>query len=311
MTIERVATSTQNQFLSAQVARANTNLNQSQLQVASGKVAADYTGFGDKTAALEIARSASARAEAYKSATETALNQADLQDNQLTTLSGLANQLRQAVTKSVADNDGSTLMTSVESIFEQAVEILNSKDANGNFLFGGDKNNKAPVTVTSLADLMALPSAASAFANGSIAASVNVADGETVKVGVLASDAGTALLQAIKDIASFNAGASGPFGSVLTDTQSGFLTGEIATTTAASQTVTNVAGTNGDTFNRLKDAAARQDSLSALYKGFTSDIEDVDITTAITNLNQNQAALQAALQVTSRLNQISLLDFLK
>lgn len=311
MTIDRIATNVQSQYLMAQIAHTSANLNDSQTQIASGKVANDYTGFGDKAAALEIARSAATRAEAYKSATETALTQADLQNTQLTTLSDLAGQLRQAVTKAVAGNDGSNLMASVQSIFEQAVQVLNTKDANGNYLFGGDKNVAAPVTVSTLADLSALPSAASAFANGSIAGSVNVADGESVKVGVLASNAGSDLLQAIKDIADFNAGASGPLGSTLTDAQSTFLSGEIATTVSASKAVNNVAALNGDTYNRLKEAIARQDTLSTLYQGFTSDIEDADMPEAIAKLNQNRVALQAALQVASQLNQVSLLNFLK
>ncbi len=44
-------------------------------------------------------------------------------------------------------------MSQVQSIFDQAVQVLNSKDANGNYLFGGDKNNTAPVTATSLSAL--------------------------------------------------------------------------------------------------------------------------------------------------------------
>ena len=43
---------------------------------------------------------------------------------------------------------------------------------------------------------------------------------------------------------------------------------------------------------------------------FTSDLEDVDMGEAISRLNQNQVALQAALQVTSQLNKISLLNYL-
>lgn len=311
MTIDRVATSMQSQVLMAQVAHTSANLSDNQTQIASGKVANDYTGFGGKTAALEIARSAAARAEAYKAATQTALTQADLQNTQLTALSDLAGQLRQAVTTAAAGNDGSNLMASIQSVFDQAVAVLNSKDTNGNYLFGGDKNVTAPVTVSSLADLMALPDAVSAFSNGSIAGSVNVADGETVKVGVLASDAGTKLLQSIKDIADFNSGASGPLGSTLTDTQLNFLSGAIGTAAAASQAVNNVAALNGNAYNRLKEAIARQDTLSTLYKGFTSDIEDVDMPKAITNLNQNRMALQAALQVSAQLNQVSLLNFLK
>lgn len=311
MTIDRISTNMQAQYMMTELAAANAKLNESQQQVASGKVANDYAGYGDKTAALEAARSAATRAEAYKSATQTALNQANLQDTQLNTLSNLSNQLRQDVTKAVADNDGSSLMSQVQSIFDQALQVLNSKDGNGNYLFGGDKNSTPPVTATTLSALQALPSASNAFANGKVAASVNVADGETVTVGVLASDAGTQLLQTIKNIVDFNAGASGPLGSALTSTQSNFLSGEIQTATTAAQSVNNVMAGNGAVYNRLKGAISHQDTLSTLYKGFTSDIEDVDMTQAITNLNQNQTALQAALQVTARLNQVSLLNYIK
>ena len=50
--------------------------------------------------------------------------------------------------------------------------------------------------------------------------------------------------------------------------------------------------------------------MSTLYQGFASDIQDVDMATAATNLNQNQTALQAALEVTAQLGQLSLLNYL-
>ena len=50
--------------------------------------------------------------------------------------------------------------------------------------------------------------------------------------------------------------------------------------------------------------------LSVVYKGFVSNIEDVDMAQALAQLNQNQVALQAAFQVTSTLNRLSLLDYL-
>ncbi|MDE2463047.1 MAG: hypothetical protein KGO02_04955, partial [Alphaproteobacteria bacterium] len=134
MSIDRIATSAQAQLLLAQINLANANLAQSQQQVASGNVASDYAGYGDKTQALEAARSAANRADAYKAAAQAGLNQANLQDTQLTQLSTLANQLRQDVTTASANNDGSSLMGQIQGIFDQAVQILNSTDVNGNYL---------------------------------------------------------------------------------------------------------------------------------------------------------------------------------
>ena len=148
MTIDRVATNAQTQVFLSQIMKASNALTQSQAQVSSGKIANDYAGIGDKTAVLEAARAASGRVDGYKTATQVALNQVNMQDTQLSSLSDLAGQMRKAVTDAVANNDGSTLMTQVQSIFDQALQILNSKDANGNYMYGSDKDNTPPVSAS-------------------------------------------------------------------------------------------------------------------------------------------------------------------
>jgi len=310
MTIDRVSTNSQSQLLLSQIQQAELALNKTQTQVTSGKVSTDYAGIGDKTAMLEATRSASNRVTAYQSATSLALNQADLQDSQMSSLSDLANQLRQAITTAVGDSDGSTLMTTAQGIFDQAVQILNSKDANGNYLYGGDKNGQPPVTATNLSDLTTMASASDAFQNGTVANSVMVGDGQNIQVGMLASNIGSGLMQTLKDLADFNAGASGNFSTGLTTAQSSFLSGEIQTATAAATQVNNAAAANGNIYGQLQDASTNQKAMSTLFKGFVSNIEEVDMPTAITQLNQNQVALQAALQVTAQLNQVSLLNYI-
>ncbi len=310
MSIDRVATATQAQYLLSQVTNASSAMNKSQAQVASGKASTDYAGIGDKTAALEAARSAGARTDAYQAATNLALNQTNMQDTQLTSLSDLANQWRQDVTQALGNGDASTLTTQAQSVLDQMNTILNSKDANGNYLYGGDKSSTQPLNASTLADLTALPSASAAFANGTVKNAVRVSDGQTVQVGVLASDAGQQLLQSLKDVADFNAGSSGPLGTTLTSAQSSFLSGAIQSATGAAQAVNTVAASNGAVYSQLQDASSTQQSMSTLYKGFVSDIQDVDMSTAVANLNQNQVALQAALEVTAQLNQISLLNYL-
>ena len=183
-----------------------------------------------------------------------AANQVNLQDAQLSQLSTLASQLQQDVTTAVANGNGGTLMSQAQNIFEQTVQILNSQDANGNYIYGGGKANTPPVTATTMAQLMALPSAAQAFANGTQKSSVQVGSNETVQVGVLASDVGTQLMQSLQDIANFNAGPSGTFGTQLTSTQSTFLSNEIPNAQTATQTINNASGSNGEIYQQLQSA---------------------------------------------------------
>jgi flagellar hook-associated protein 3 FlgL len=310
MTIDRIATNAQSQIMLAQIQQDETALSQTQSQVATGLVSTTYGGIGDKTALMESARSQQTLATGYASAAQLGANQADLQDTQLNQLATLASQLQQDITTAVANHDGSTLMSQAQSIFDQAVQILNSQDANGNYIYSGGKANAPPVAVSSMAALQALPSAASAFVNGAEKASVQIGANQTVQVGVLASDVGTQLFQTLQDVANFNGGPSGNFGTTLTSAQSSFLTSEIQTARSAAQTLNDAVGNNGSVFQQLQTAVGQQQSMATMYQGFVSDVQDVDMATAASNLSQNQAALQAALEVTARLNQISLLNYL-
>jgi len=309
MTVDRVANNAQAQYMLSQIMRANTALDTTQAQVASGKASTDYVGIGSKTGALEAARAAAARADAYRSNTQLAVTQTDLQDTQLTTLSSLAEQLKQAVTTAAGNGDGTNLMATAQSVFEQASAILNSTDSNGNYIYGGGQGNTKPFTATSLSDLVS-GSVSSYFQNGTQKKSVMVGDGQTVQIGVLASDIGTGLMTALKNLASADS-PSGSLDGQLTGTQTANLTNNILPSATSAYTGLNtVTATNGDTYNRLKDAVTNQQSQSTLYQGFVSDIEDVDMTQAISKLNQNQVALQAALEVTAKLGQLSLLNYL-
>ena len=50
--------------------------------------------------------------------------------------------------------------------------------------------------------------------------------------------------------------------------------------------------------------------MNTLYKKFVSDIQDTNMADAATQLSLNQTQLQAALQVTAGLQQLSLLNYL-
>ena len=312
MSVDRIATAQQSAYLLSQINQAGAALDKTNQQIASGAVASTYAGFGGQAQVLTATISAKARNDSYATATTLATTQADIQDTQLTSLSSLATQLQTAVSTAVANNDPATLMSQVQDIFDQATSILNSKDANGDYIYGGGKTNTPPVTVSSLADLIALPSVAGAFDNGDDKKSVQVGDGQTVSYGVTASDAGTGLMQTLKDIASFDAGPSGNFAgsTTLSQAQNTFLSGELPAITTVGTGLNNVTAQNGYAYNQLQNATSQQSSMSTLYSGFISNMQDTNMADAATQLSLNQTALQAALQVTSTLNHLSLLNYM-
>lgn len=309
MSIDRVATNSSSQYMLSQIMRANNALDLSQAQVASGKVSTDYAGIGDKTAALEAARSAADRAKAYQSSTQLALTQTDLQDTQLTNLAGLASQLQKALMSAAGNSDGTNLIETAKTIFNQASSILNATDANGNYLYGGQKSDTPPFTCPDIASLNT-PPAGGYFVNGNIAKTVLVGDNQTQQIGVLASDIGSDLMSALNTLYQMDT-PPGSLSASLTSAQVDSLTSTaLPAAKQAAEKLNAATAANGNVYTSIKNAITGQTAVSNLYDGFVSDIEDVDMAQAITKLNSNQVALQAALQVTSRLGQLTLLNYL-
>lgn len=320
MSVDRIATNSQTNYMLSQIGKANTKLQQSEMQVSSGKVSDTYAGFSDKTAALEGARVASQRAQGYQANTNLAVTQTDLQDTQLTTLAGLAQQLKTALTNATGNSDGTNLLNTANGIFQQAAAILNSTDANGNYIYGGSVTDQPPFTATKLSDLVpaaappaTLPAISTFFQNDTTKKVVQTGDGQTETIGVLASDVGSTLmtsLQALYNVAVAPTGTDAYSGSI-SDTQvSALATQVLPDATTAATDLNSAVASNGDTYTSLKLSVTNQETTNQLYSGFVSDIEDVDMAKALTNLSSNQTALQAVLTVTSKLNNLSLLNFM-
>jgi flagellar hook-associated protein 3 FlgL len=309
MAIERVGTFATTQVLLSQLQRAENNLNVTEQQVSSGKLADTYTGYGDKTALMEAARSSADRADANVAAAQQASVRLDLQDSLLSQLGEIAQNVRETLTKAAADQDATSLMTTLQGYFAQAVQILNSKDANG-YIFAGDNNQTPPVTVTDLASLGSIGSVSNAFNNGSVKTSVRIGDNQTVQVGLLASDIGTQLFSLFQQVQQFDSGVSGPFDAKTSASQQSFLEGTIQTAGDAAANVNAEAAGNGIRYKLVQDSISQLQSTSTVYKGFVSNLQDVDVAEALSKLQQNQVALQAAFKMSSTLNQDSLLNYI-
>lgn len=313
MSVDRVASNSQTNYMLTQIGKANVNLQKTEMQVSSGKVSDTYAGIGDKTAALEGARVAAQKAQAYQTNTQLAVTQTDLQDTQLTTLAGLASQLQKAITTAAGNSDGTDLMSSADGIFQQAAAILNSTDSNGNYIYGGSITDQPPFTATKLSDLASPATVSSFFQNNSTKKTVQVGDGQTETIGVLASDIGTNLMTSLQTLYNLAVAPTGSdtYSGQLTNSQTSDLTSQVLpTATKAATDLNSATALNGDTYNNLKSSITNQETLNKLYTGFVSDIEDVDMAKALTNLSSNQTALQAVLTVTSKLNNLNLLNYM-
>jgi len=307
--IDRVGTYGLSQVMLSSYSSIQSRIADTQAQISSGKVGTQYADVQDRAGVLAAAKSKAAGIANYTASATAAVNQLNLYDTQLQGLSGIASQLRQAVGDALSTGNASVLMTTLQSLYQEAVTTLNTQ-VDGKYIYGGSRTDTPPVNAPTLADLAAAPTVASVFNNTTLNQTVRVGDNETIQTGINASDIATNLFQMFKDVAAFDGSGAGPLGTTLTQAQTTFLNSQYSTAPAIQSGIDAIAAANGARANQAQGALDINQSMSNYFTKFISDIEDADLPTAISRLNNDQAAAQAAGRMIAQVNQMSLLNFL-
>jgi flagellar hook-associated protein 3 FlgL len=302
----RIATAAASQTALLDLMKAQRNVFESQQQLASGKLYPDLKGAGHKAESIAAAYGARDRADAYKFTAERVESRMEITAIALDQLTDAATDLRVAMTTI----DGTHIMSQAREAFENARNALSTQYAGG-YVFGGTRTDTAPISATSLDDLVAAPAAADVFVNSSRRPVAKMDDQVTLEVGVLASDVGEDLMAAFKRLAEFDAGPDGPLDGPLTDTQQAYLQGEIANVLAAFDSIGDIVGENGAQQSRVENMIADQQQKSDYLTSLIGGLEDADMATAATRFQQAQTAVDVAAQTFSVLSQVSLLPFLR
>jgi flagellar hook-associated protein 3 FlgL len=200
----------------------------------------------------------------------------------------------------------------VTALIQQAVQLVNSQDPEtGQYLFGGTNSGQQPFTATT--DANGNVTGVSYQGNASVN-QANIAPGISVSVevpGVNNSGSGSQGL-----ITDSRTGAD--LFNHLIALQNDLLSGSTSAVTGTDTTnlqndednMTYQVANNGNVQTRLNTASSFATSQSTSLNQGISAASGADVVQAMVQLNQTQNAYEAALEGTSRIMQVSLVDFL-
>ena len=303
--MDRVTTFSAYSYVIGNLLQAESNQNQADIQVSSGKVASDLKGFGTNAEALTAAQALKTRVTGYVNTATNVSSQLTAQDTALTEVSSAGQNARQAIAAAVAGGSANGLMASLQSAFSQAVDGLNTQ-YNGSYLFSGGNVATAPVSSRTLQQLV--PPATVGFNNDQLASSVQLNETTKVQTGMLASDIGTPLFAAFQAVAQLN--QSSPLSGSLTQAQQTALTNLLQTFDSANSGLTETVAQNGLVQNQVSAIQTAQTQRQTDLQTTIGNIADVDMGQAYAQLSQAQTALQASARVFQSLQSTSLLNFL-
>ncbi|WP_417317166.1 flagellin [Emcibacter sp.] len=280
-----------------------------QMTVTTGKKELHYSGLASEVDTLLGAKNTLLRTQSYLNSTDYVERQLSTNDIQLDALFTNAENVRDTVLNAIAMEETFSLEEALNDAFTSMISALNTR-IGGVYIFSGARTDVPPVNASDLTDLVAAAAATDLFENDNRIPTAKIGQNTEMEYGILADDVAGDIFTAMKNLADFDAGAFGPIDGQLTPVQRTFLEGELSTLESAIDTIQLVIARNGNRQQSLENTMNQHLEGEAFLKVFISDIEDADIAEAITNLENNQVALQASYQITSQLSQLSLLNYI-
>jgi flagellar hook-associated protein 3 FlgL len=251
----------------------------------------------------------------YQSNITDLTNQATAVSSTLTSLQAIVSKAGEIATSADGLSSPTALTsyaTQVGELIQQALQLGNSKDSEGNYIFGGTDTSTPPFTATT--DSSGNVTGVTYSGNTSVN-QVQIGQGVTVSAQVPGA----------------NTTGSGPAG-MFTDSRSGadlfnhlislqqdLIAGN--TTAISSADAPNITNDQNNVANQVSANGVLQARLQATtatetqqYTDLTaqiSDKTDANLATTLTNLQQTQTAFQAALQSSTMVMNLTILDFIQ
>jgi flagellar hook-associated protein 3 FlgL len=303
--VMKVSTSMFFDRASAQLANVQGNLAKTQEQLSTGKQITKPSDEPDKASLVTRLESEIARQKSYQESIKAIEIRRKAEETALNSTSDVMFRMKelsvQAANDTLGAADRKTIALEMTELRNQILSLANSQDSNGNYLFAGSRVSQMPFSpdakgvivykgdqarmVVGVGDNRRIPGS-DAFTN------VVRDDGKGGRVGIGFFQAMGDLIEAVK---SSNRVAIQRGISEIDTLQQG-----LSDATAQVGTDLNVV----DSQNNVLD------EITLRLKTTMSDIQDLDYTEAITKMNKDQLALEAAQSSFAKISKLSLFNYI-
>ena len=234
-------------------------------------------------------------------------------DDTLTQFTNIVQQIQtlttQAANSTLTDTQRASIGTEIGSYYQNLVSLVNTKDSNGNALFGGQMGTGSAYTTVG---------GVTSYQGTQTAATVSLGQGLSVTTGITGPEfldytsggTSTNLLDVVKNLAT----------TLQTGTSTGSTTGTSALATAANAALTQISdGLNaistaqtivGARLSWVNTTSTMQTNLTTIRAQQESDVGGTDMTSAVARLQQTMTVLQASQASFVKVASLSLFTYL-
>lgn len=294
----------------SQMSTVQTDLAHTQALISSGKQVLNPSDSPNQAAAIQRIQSALDKQDSYAKTLTTVQSRLDNEDSNLKSVSDMLIRAKeislQAANDSLGADNRQALGVELQGIRDQMLGVANASDANGNYLFSGSRLKNPPFSQSGTGQV--------SYGGDQTRMYVKVGDqrsipfnrtGTNVFVGVTRTDSSgqksnREFFGAIDDlIAGINK-------SDKTVMQRGI--GEMDTLLNGVTLAQANVGTDANVVNQQSQII---DQTKLTLKTTLSNVQDLDMAQAITQMNKQMLSLEASQSSFSKISQLSLFNFIK
>ena len=298
---------------------AQKKLSRTQEELASGKRLLTPADDPVATAQIQSIRSELSRIETMQSNISRASSELAMVEDSVANVEGLLMRARELAVRGANDSlslqDREIIATEVDALREQLIATANTQSSDGDYIYAGYAVSAAPYTDATVNAI---------YAGDTGVRAINIAPGLTVNTRFAGEavfgqgSAATGQLNAFEALAVLSAGLRGNASAAITSltnngnavTQDEAINISMQALDTNLETVRSVRTQLGVRMNRVDDQQALNANFNVRLQETLSGLEDLDYTKAITEMNLQMVALEAAQMAYTKTQSLSLFNYM-
>jgi flagellar hook-associated protein 3 FlgL len=275
------------------------------IQVSSGYQSQDYAGISGDASRLVSMKAEHARTQQYETNNKLVGDRLTTMESSVAQVYDIVGSIKTLLVNAL--NGTSTqdvnLPGQAQSMLDQVSSLLNVQ-LDGRYLFAGGRSDTAPVDLSALPSSYTVPTSAgdasSYYQGDTTRLAVQASDSLSVTYGVTAGESGFEELIRGLDLAAKSA-----------PNDRAALQDALATINRAQQDIPEIRTQIGAAQSSLDRINSMHDDFMTYTVKAISDIENVDVTEALTKIQNDSTGLQASYMTINTLSQLNLMNYLR
>jgi flagellar hook-associated protein 3 FlgL len=306
----RISTNLMFEKATKQMTSSQTNLAKSQAQLAQGKQVINPSDAPDQASTMQRLKSIMTRQASYQAALNSVQTRLQGEESTLQSVSDLLIRAKevavQASNDTLSPSNRKALGVELQVLRDQMLSLANTKDSSGNYIFGGSRVSSPP--------FVTLAGGSPQYVGDQTRMNVMVGENRSMQINRSGTDVFSPVNRTQPDGSSQGVG----FFNVMDDLIKGvnnsdrkLMSGGVG---EMDQLLEGVTFSQSNIGSGLKSIDQQNSVIEDTVLNLTttlSAVEDLDYTKAITKMNQQMMALEAAQSSFAKISQLSLFNFIK